>query len=209
MQRFSLRLICLIIILTCSTGLVFLRKNKIQPAVSGINITGIPLKIAGWIANEHSVQEETKAILETEAVLIREYKKDGQSIWLSIVYYRDSKVALHLPESCSVGQGSFIVKKQEVKVSDHQRKEFSANKLVLNGNKGNQVIMYYFETNGLKTASYGAMRWTMMMSHIKSKTSSAGLIRVSALVDETEEKTSSILRNFLTDASPIFTKYLF
>jgi EpsI family protein len=177
--------------------------QKINP-----DISKIPLNLGEWQGEDIAIDNKTKDILETESVLMRKYVKGKNSIWLAIVYYKDSRVALHLPESCYTGQGSHIVKRDREDINIPGLKNFYANKLILKGNKGNQAILYYFETGDLRTSSYQTMRWQMMLNKLKSKSNSGALVRFSALSGPNPDETLKILKQFIKEISPLLSKYL-
>lgn len=209
MERFKTRYVILISILGIFVLAVFFVKYKRPQEKTNIDISTIPWQVNGWQAEEVGVDTKTKDILETESVLVRKYSKGKHSVWLSVVYYKDSRVALHLPESCSIGSGSFIISKDREKISVPGEKDFYANKLVLKGDKGNQVIIYYFETDKLRTSSYQAMRWQMIKNKLKAKSNSGALVRFSALIEENPEKTTRTLKEFIRESSPLLTKHMF
>ncbi|MFH1413964.1 MAG: exosortase C-terminal domain/associated protein EpsI [Candidatus Omnitrophota bacterium] len=208
MQGFRLRYIILVAILVLSLLAISLFRSRQAGKQAEVNITGIPLNVRGWVGREEKIENNVKEILETESVLIREYKKADKSVWISLVYYKESRVALHLPESCSIGQGSFITDKDKMRISI-PGEDFYANKFVLKGDKGNQVVIYYFETENMKTSSYMAMRWQNMLNKLKFGRNTSALIRFSASTKESSEETTMILKEFIEEAAPLITKYAF
>jgi EpsI family protein len=175
---------------------------------NNIDISKIPLNIGGWQGKDITVDEKTKDILETESVLMRKYVKGNNLVWVAIVYYKDSRVALHLPESCYTGQGSHIAKREIEEISIPGINKFYANKLLLKGNKGNQVIIYYFEAGDVRTGSYQTMRWQMMLNKLKSKNNSGALVRFSAPIEQNPDETLKTLKKFINELGPLLSKYL-
>ncbi len=187
------------------TGLIAMGLNHFgAKPVTDVDLSKIPMKVNGWQGKEIPVESDVNAILETESILMREYRKGNDIVWLAIVYYKDSKVSLHLPESCYTGQGSQIVARGTEKIND----EITANKFVLKGNKGNQIVLYYFESGDFRTHSYQALRWNMIMNRLKRKSNSGALVRYSIPIGRDQEASQKTLIKFIADFGGLLPKYL-
>ena len=208
MQRWQIRCIIIIAVLIAFAVLVLRVQYKHPVQKANIDISNIPLNIGGWHGAEIPVDQNTKDILETEAVLMREYSKDNNSIVLAIVYYKDSKVALHQPESCLSGQGSKLAEREEVTVAVPGQKSFPATQIVTTSDRGDLLILYYFETGNIRTNSYGALRWQMLINKLKSRSNSGALVRFSAPITKDQAETLKIIKEFITEIGPILPKYL-
>ncbi|MHB9155764.1 MAG: exosortase C-terminal domain/associated protein EpsI, partial [Endomicrobiales bacterium] len=97
-----------------AAGLFFESRGPRAAGAGGV--FGIPFIIGEWRGREIYFRDEVRGILETDSVLMREYRRAGRRVRLAIVYYADARVALHLPESCYTGQGSRIVEKGREKL---------------------------------------------------------------------------------------------
>lgn len=172
--------------------------------VTNVDLSKIPMKVNGWQGKEIPVESDVNAILETESVLMREYKRSNDVVWLAIVYYKDSRVSLHLPESCYTGQGSQIVERGTEKIND----QIIANKFVLKGNKGNQIVLYYFESGDFRTHSYQSLRWNMILNRLKRKSNSGALVRYSISIGRSQEESQKVLKKFISDLGPLLPQYL-
>ncbi len=209
MQKFNIRYTILISILAVFAGITFWIQYMQPVEKTSIDISKIPLYVGEWQGEEIAVDEKTKDILETDAVLMRKYSNPkGEEVILAIVYYKDSRVTLHLPESCYTGQGSHIVKRDIEEINIPKLKNFFANELVLKGDKGNQVILYYFETGSLRTNSYMAFRWQMMKNKIMARNNSGALVRFSTPIQQNLDKAIEILKQFIKEIVPLLPKYL-
>lgn len=204
MQGVNKNYILLISILAV-TGLIAIGLNYFgaKPATD-VDLSTIPIKVNGWLGKEIPVEADVNAILETESILMREYRKGNDKIWLAIVYYKDSKVSLHLPESCYTGQGSQIVERGTEKIND----QIIANKFVLKGDKGNQIVLYYFESGDYRTHSYQSLRWNMILNRLKRKSNSGALVRYSIPIGQDQEASQEKLKNFIAEFGELLPKYL-
>ncbi|MFH1642298.1 MAG: exosortase C-terminal domain/associated protein EpsI [Nanoarchaeota archaeon] len=191
----------------------FIQLNHSQN-MNHINISGIPLNIEEWQGEELPVEQNVKDILETDGVIIRRYKKlNKRAIDLVIVYYKNSRVALHLPEDCLLGQGSRLIDRETEKIQETDGKNFSLNKLTVKTKNGNHTVIYYYETTGLRTNNYVFFWLKRMINKIRYGTKSGALIRFSiANFSGSESKfddSLKILNSFINKASPVITKCLF
>jgi EpsI family protein len=208
MQSFQKRYIILVIVLSVFCAAILWVNLTTSAKRTGIDIHNIPLEVDQWHGEELPVEENVKQILETKSVLMREYTKGAYKVWLAVVYYENSRVSLHLPESCYSGEGSDIVKRDQHRIIVPGTKEFYANKLIVRGNKGNRVVLYYFMTRDLCTGSYKNLRWNMMLNKIKYQINSGALIRFSVPLAENQEQAINILEEFIRLMSPLLIEYL-
>jgi EpsI family protein len=193
----------LIVVLLVFTALSLLIGTLYKKTPGSINLNQIPYNIGSWRGKAIPVEEQVSAILETDAVLMREYKKGQDKIWLAIVYYKDSRVALHLPESCYTGEGSQIVETGVEEVDTDLR----ANKILVKGDKGNQIVLYYFDTGGYKTSHYQSFRWHMMLNQLYHKPNSGALLRFSINYQGKDiEGNLRKLKEFMKEAVPAIVK---
>lgn len=172
--------------------------------VTAVDLSKIPMKVNGWQGKEIPVETNVNAILETESILMREYQKGNNTVWLAIVYYKDSRVSLHLPESCYTGQGSEIVERGTEKIND----KIIANRFMLKGDKGDQIVQYYFESGEFRTHSYQSLRWNMILNKLKRKSNSGALVRYSIAIQNNRELSQKVLNDFIVDFGPLLPKYL-
>jgi EpsI family protein len=199
-------------------------KSPAQNVPGGYESDGrlkIPYEIGGWKGLDVEYDDSVKAILETDSIILREYVNGVKKLWLAIVYYENSRFSIHLPESCYSGQGSHIIEKsiekimfdtankpeithnKSNKVKINKIDNFNVNKLIVTGNKGHRSILYYFETGNVRTHSYMKIRWDMIKSRIRKNKNNGALVRVSALVDDTANKTTEMLKEFTKEIAKI------
>ncbi len=185
MQRFWARYLILVGVLFFFSGIIAWVQFKQPQEKKSIDISEIPFHIGEWKAEEIPVDKQTKDILETENILMREYvNSKGEKILLAIVYYKDSRVALHLPESCLMGQGSRLTDRKPEKIGISVDNYFYANQIVTKSNSGNNLVLYYFETGSLRTNSYFKFRWQMLLNKLNGRSTGGALVRFSKVVRE-------------------------
>jgi EpsI family protein len=203
MQRFNIRYITLLIILTIFSIVIILIQYPFQKLKTDIDISRLPLEIGKWEGKDIVIDDKTRETLKTDSILFREYKNGKTAVWLLIVYYQDSQVSLNLVECYSAGFGSHIIKR------DKQEIGFPVNRLILEENNGSKVLIYYFETSKIRTTSYVNMNWKMISDKLRAKSNNGALIRFSMRTELDSKETSATLNNFILQASPLISKYLF
>jgi EpsI family protein len=168
-----------------------------------VDLSKVPLDIGEWSGKDIRVDDATKKELETDSVLFREYKNGGNQVWLLVVYYGDSRVSLSLPECYSAGYGAYVEKRDTYDVG------FPIKRMVVEGTGWKKVLFYYFETSNLKSGTYWAMRWQMILNRLKSRNNSGALIRISTRVKINPEKTTGVLKEFMQQLAPLLSNQLF
>jgi len=210
MNNFKKRYLLTVLLLLTTAVAVFYIQRGSPATATKIDIKTIPIKIGEWQGKDLPIDELTTDILETDAVLLRIYENPkGRQVALAVVYYQDNRVALHLPESCISGAGSFIVKEDVEPIPLPGENDFKANLMQVKGDKGNQVIVYYFESTGTRTASYKDMRWQRMMNRVRSRSNNGALVRFSTVSSASPEEDLALVKSFMALMSPLLTEYLF
>lgn len=175
-----------------------------QPSKS-VDLTQLPLQTGGWSGKEIPVEEGVNAILETDAVLMRQYERGKDIIIVAIVFYKDSRIALHLPESCLSGKGSILTERATERVVLSSGEEFLTTKIVTKNDSFSNYILYYFEAEGTRTNSYQLLRWQMMLNKLRKQSSSGALIRISTPFVKDEERAEKTVKEFLSEFTPHIT----
>lgn len=178
---------------------------------TNVDISKIPFNIGDWRGEEILVDRQTKDILETNSVLMRKYVnlKNDERIDLAVVYYQNSRIAFHLPESCLLGHGSRLSNREIEKINLSNGENFFATRLTIKNDFGNNLVVYYFETGTLRTSSYLSFRWEMLLNKLKGRNTSGALVRFSIVTtgDNSENKLQT-LKKFISDIGIMLPKYL-
>ena len=156
MQRINPRYLNLVVILLIMTGISFFFSSFQKIKVEKVDISGLPNKFENWQGKDLFIEKEILDVLRTDSVLMRDYTNEtGKKITLTIVYYQDNRVDFHLPEACSVGEGSDIYEKRKETLLLGKEKEPQAlNLLLVKSNRSSQIILYYFESGKFITDNY-------------------------------------------------------
>jgi EpsI family protein len=176
-----------------------------ERAASYFRVSDFPRVIEGWSSRECGVENGTREILETDAVLVREFTDgSGVRIGLVLVYYpSEEKVALHLPESCLLGHGSRLSDRGSAKIRRGAQGDFPCMKLVTESGAGKSRVLYYFQTGRYHTGSYLDFRATMLMRQLSGRREGGALVRFSAAAEPgvADERCERALEEFAAAAS--------
>ncbi|MFA5014635.1 MAG: exosortase C-terminal domain/associated protein EpsI [Actinomycetota bacterium] len=203
MQKSDIRYTTLLIILLIFSAVIIFIQYPFQRSKTTVDISQLPLVIGKWKGEDIIFDKKIKEKLETDSILFREYKLGSNSVWLLIVYYQERQVSLSLVECYSGGFGSRIIK------NDVQDIGFPVNRLILEEDKVNKILLYYFETSKIRTTSYAKINWQMISNKLKAKSNSGALVRFSSRIKSNSAKTSAILEDFVQETSPLISRYLF
>lgn len=210
MSTFLKRYIVVSVLLALTASAVFLCKIASQITVVPADVFKIPLEFGEWKGKDIPMDDEIYQALQTRSVILREYiNPRGDGVVLTIVYYRNNRVELHLPERCSVGQGSDIIERNKETIpTDTNESVITANKLLVKNPKSKQIILYYFQSGDFSTPSYLGLRLHMIFNKLKGKPNSGALIKFSALIKDSDHETIELLKKFIKEMSPLLSKYL-
>lgn len=213
MEKIRNRHLILIIIMFLASVLVnFLTYETYHKAETGIQaIEKIPIKIGKWQGKDVTLDGQIYKFLETKSIIHRNYILNGKNVFLSIVYYPETKVDFHAPEACLAGQGIQISKNTKAIFIKYNGKKVKVklNQLVRQNNNSNELIYYFYKAGDFIGQSYIKLRFTLAINKLSNNKKSGALIRVSTpvLMDD-EQKTEKILINFIEQLYPFVTKYL-
>ncbi len=140
----------------------------------------LPLSMGTWQGRDLIVREQVKQILETENILMRRYRSDeGKEVLLTIVYYRNGRVAFHMPESCTSGQGASVIGRRYELLKLKHGGEVPLVTFVTQGNKGESDVKYFYLAGGIKTGSYALLRFAMIRNALTKGSTDCAMIKVS------------------------------
>jgi EpsI family protein len=211
MEKFKTRyLIVLSLLLLTSIYVLFNFFSSSQSLLA--EVEEIPLSIANWSGEKIAIDKEIFDILGTNSVIMREYKsKEGQIVWLSIVYYPDNRVGFHHPESCYGGVGYTIIddRVEAIKIQGKKPCIIQAKILHYRRNDKEKLIIYFFEAKDFITSSYLKLRKRMMLNQIKFKRHSGAMVRFSIpILHGNTDEAFTILKKFMSQVVPLLPQYL-
>ncbi len=208
MENIRTRYIIVSCILVFTALLVsFLNYGAYNNSEAGLRaINKIPLKFGKWHGKEVSLENLIYEILETKSIIHRTYRSEsGKDVFLSIVYYAETKVDLHAPEACLGGKG-ILVDKTKKTISFTNNNKFTKlhlNQLIRKQKNHEEIIYYFYKAGHFMGESYIKLRFSLAMNKFTNQEKSGALIRVSTPVSaENVQKSSEILVNFIAELYP-------
>ncbi len=175
-------------------------------------ISKIPMEIKKWHGKDMPLDDTVYEILETKSIIHRMYYSEKtQNVFLSLVYYPETKVDFHSPAGCLAGKGQVLTKtKKKILIFfNNRQKELSINQLVT-GEVNNKKLVYYFYKAGQYMGdNYIKLRFNLALNKFSKNTKSGSLIRISTHIQNGNiEKSSEILHEFLKELYPFIMEYL-
>ncbi len=206
--RYSI-LIGLLFIVTIIT---YLLSNDIPAQQNTAYAKQLPIFINGWTGEDIEVKSRTLEILETNDVLIRDYKKDkNPPVQLCIVYASNNRKVSHPPEVCYKGSGWSLEEKKPVvfSIKSDEYPEFRAIKLIQERGDQKKLVLYWFKCNSKYTTNYYKQQINIVKSEIITGKSTSGMVRISTpVVNNDEEDAMMRAQRFSMNMLPLITKYL-
>lgn len=191
----------------------FLTYDTYHKAGAGIEtIASIPLELGRWQGKDVPLEKLVYEILETRSIINRIYRtENGQEVFLSIVYYPDTKVDFHAPEGCLGGQGIELEKSSTTitLINNSKTVKINLNQLIWQQGSRENLVYYFYKAGKFVGQSYIKLRLSLAKNKFTNKTKSGSLIRVSTPIPTGDtQKASNILIDFTEQLYPVLIKYL-
>lgn len=208
MEKIKIRYL-LVVILLGVTGAII---NALQYEFDQVETVGlaklqqIPMRMGDWQGQDLPLEESVYEILETRAILHRNYSDThGNNILLSVVHYHDTKVDFHAPESCLGGMG-YRTTKSKKRIFINSAKEGKIDleiAEVVSTNNHSKLLSYYFYKSGNYVgANYIRLRLAIAVAKMRMASSSGSLIRVSSNFTDSsmdQERVGAMLQEFVAE----------
>ena len=165
----------------------------------------IPHTIGEWRGKDLPLDSSVYEILETKAIIHRNYTLNGKNILLSIVYYPETKVDFHAPELCLGGKGIRTQSLAKRIRLDYNGDNINLDiKMIVREQAEDKELAYYFYKAGPFIAtSYIKLRFALTLNKFTSTEKSGSLIRVSIPVYLSNYKEAeATLREFMGELYP-------
>ncbi|MFH1282035.1 MAG: exosortase C-terminal domain/associated protein EpsI, partial [bacterium] len=152
------------------------------------------------------IPENDYAILETRNLFVREYKnKQGQFVYLYLIYSEDNRKVSHPPEICLLGSGMTIVEKNPIQLTS----PIKAMKLIVEKEKIPQMYIYWFKAGNVYTDNYIKQQMKIVIDRMLGKRTAGAMIRISTdLKTNDKEEAFNLLKSFSNEISPLLAKYI-
>jgi EpsI family protein len=176
------------------------------------SVSKIPHDFGDWRGMDYPLDPQVYDILETRSIIHRSYENSkGQKVFLSIVYYAETKVDFHAPEACLGGQGFRTEKASDTIFIDKLKSKLSVIRLIQKPTDGSgNLVYYFFKAGSFMGRSYLKLRMNLIFNKLSNRPKSGSLIRVSTAIENSADrvKETNILKKFINDIEPFIVSHL-
>jgi EpsI family protein len=172
-------------------------------------VSAFPMEFNGWKGQDLPVDENAYAILETKNLILREYNKGDDKVYLYIVYSQDNRKVSHPPEVCFEGSGITVVEKEKKPLVLADGRTIYANELRVEKAGVVNVVYYWYKAGSFYTDNYLRQQARIALGRLTFKRTSNAMIRVSAEATlEQPQKAIQLIESFTKDASGYFASII-
>lgn len=208
MNDFRVRLLTVILLFILFSGsMVSYHSTNSSFQESKSIFNSIPLNFEEWRGQDLRVSDNVFKILQTQSILVREYRNDtGDKVTLAVIYYPDNQISFHAPESCLGGIGYTITQEgvHTVEFSNSPFEAIDVKWLNYQQSQTHEFIYYFYATHDYSTPHYLSFRWQMLINQLKHRRTNGALIRVSTPI-QPNLSPEIVLQEFLTKVFPFLS----
>ncbi len=208
-------LLLILVMSFLAVGIQLVSYDKAVTVMQGVEtVKQIPLRIGDWQGTDHRLDQLVYDILETKSILHRSYRNSqDQEVFLSLVYYEETKVDFHAPEGCMGGQGVKTEKTPAIinmVSSSGGTVPLEVNRLIQKQDNSTTLVYYFYKTGSFVGRNYIKLRLNLVLNKFKEAKKSGSLIRVSTPLSTNDNGKNSHdeLESFINDLYPYLVKYL-
>ena len=171
-----------------------------------VKVNNFPKTIGEWEGADMALSERDYEILETRNLFVRDYKKkNGDSVYLYIIYAGDNRRSLHPPEVCYTGGGATITEKSVIPITA----SITANKFTIDEKDSRQLVVYWFKSTSLNTYNFLKQQLKIVTDRMLGRKTSGALIRVSTEIKGGREAAAlELIKKFCGQIEPFLAKYV-
>ena len=161
--------------------------------------------IGQWRGRDQYLSDETRAVLGTSDILLREYVDgDGQPIDLYVSYFpRQQRGEIsHSPKNCLPGAGWQPREARTVPYPVAGGETKMINEIIYERAGRTQLVYYWFRERGRVLASEFAVKGYLVWDALTRRRTDGALLRVSAPIVDSEEATRARCMAFMRVALP-------
>ncbi len=198
---------CLVLLLATlfASGLV---ANRVEVIPDRSRFVSFPTKIGGWDGHPSLLDAQVERGLALDDYILSDYSEsNGKVVNLYVAYYASQHGGkYHSPLVCIPGDGWSI--------SSLNRTSYGAdrpiNRVLIERNGSRQLVYYWYEERGRRTASEYWSRWYLMYDAITMNRSDGALVRLVTPIssDESDQDADNRLRLFIRALGPSLNRFL-
>ena len=207
MSKIQLQAYSLVVLMALSVIVTKAGRVAIKESPPKTQFELIPMDIGAWTGVRAEFDETTKEALPTASLLLRYYAhEDFPYTSLAIVYGTDIG-DFHQPEVCLQGQGYKAISKRIVTVKPTHGNPFDAVALITEGPDGQTAFLFWFTSEDKTFTSLGNYQMKILKNRLmRQRIKPSAMIRLSAKIDSSIDKSINQLAAFAGDFAPYLMK---
>src|SRR5262245_4991422 len=176
-------------------------------------LDNFPTAVGAWQGREDTILEpDILNLLKAKDYLVRRYQDPaGRSLWLFIGYWDSQRKGAqpHSPKNCLPGGGWEPLEASRLTVAlPRPYSPITVNRYLVQKGSDQQVVFYWYQSQGSSIASELEARVNMVKSSIVRHRTDGALVRVSSPVYDSVQQTSSSVVKYIEALYPILSEYL-
>lgn len=176
-------------------------------------LDSLPRQIDDWQGQEDTTLDaDILGILKLNDYVMRRYRDlSGRDLWLYIAYWDTQRkgAQIHSPKHCLPGGGwEPLEAKQLPIVLASPLKEITVNRYVLQKDQYQQVVTYWFQSQGSVVASEVDAKLQLVKNALLRNRTDGALVRLVSPVSGSVEETFHRQAEFVRALSPILKEFL-
>ena len=177
------------------------------------SLDSFPTAVGTWQAREGVLLElDTLSVLKPKDYLMRrDQDSSGKGLWLFIAYWDSQRKGAqpHSPRNCLPGGGWEPLEASRMMIRLPQPlAPISVNRYLIQKDRDQQLVFYWYQSQGQAIAGELAARLEMMKGSIMRHRTDGALARVSSPVYGGVQQTSDRLVGYIQALYPILSEYL-
>ncbi len=186
-----------LLLFTSATSLNLFFRHRAED--DSLDIRTFPYTIGNWKGKDLEITEREYDLLKTRNIIFREYTNAAQEkAYLFLIYSDTDRSVFHPPEACLIGEGATIVQKTTDTVGSKD-KAFFANRLSIEKDNQNQIILYSYKVGKLYTENFYLQQLYFVLSQLFGKEGGGATIRVSTPFGNNKEASLDTLKSFMKE----------
>lgn len=208
MSPFSRNSLIVVCLLTATIAMILKIQASSAKSPDGVVDLGIvPYEIDSWKGTDISMRQDVYEILETDDVLLREYRDESDyPVVLAIVFAQNNRDSFHPPEMCYVGAGLEIMENKFDKLNLSDGVSLETTKLAMKSDTHWVTAWYWFMAGDEVEASYYGQQLHLFKSLFSKKSFRGALVRISVNANDElgKEKVSQLVSGLLPYLNAIY-----
>lgn len=184
------------IILLLAIVFVIWLDHKRKKINVGFPLDKIALKINEWEGTNMPVSETEKGWVEQGDLIIRNYKKRDDIVYMVAIQERGDRHRVHSPADCYSGSGWAVLKKDSVRLGGDKGK--LVRRMFVNKDEVPRIVYYWFTNGRDQCASFkGHLVLFLKDVLLKGSIKSWVCFQISADIKTSKEDTETMLKEFI------------